>query len=153
MWCRFTAVNSCCPSIPAVTAHVFVLNFVLDTSRCAGAGDATQTSKCSWLAARVLLCCKGDKDLTAHVFETTARDGLLGAKTAPAQAAAAWVRMWLGSSELEREALLMLLTKRAKMQVGCRESSCMALDVWGCVDIWHVHQQVSVQAWGAMMCA
>lgn len=41
----------------------------------------------------------------------------MGPKTPPAQAAAAWVRLWLGCSEVEREAMLMMLTARTRLQV------------------------------------
>lgn len=87
-------------------------------------GDATQVSKCCWLAARVMLCSKSDKELREQLFEATAKDGLLGPKLSAAQAAAAWVRLWLASSEVERETLLMLLTARTRLQArvcaGCR---------------------------------
>jgi hypothetical protein len=81
-------------------------------------GEGSQISKYCWLAARVLLCSKTDKEVREQLYEATAKDGLLGPKTPPAQAAAAWVRLWLASSELEREALLMLLTSRTRVQVG-----------------------------------
>jgi hypothetical protein len=81
-------------------------------------GDAAQITKCCWLVARVLLCCKSDKELRVQLFEATAKDGLLGPKIPPAQAAAAWVRLWLTSSEMEREALLLLLKTRTALQVG-----------------------------------
>jgi hypothetical protein len=73
----------------------------------------------------VLLCCKSDRELREQLFEATAKDGLLGPKTPPALAAAVWVRLWLASSEVEREALLMMLTTRTRLQV--RKAWCCAL--------------------------
>jgi hypothetical protein len=80
-------------------------------------GDATQITKCCWLVARVLLCCKNDKELREQFFDATAKDGLLGPKTPPALAAAVWVRLWLASSEVERDALLLMLSTRTRLQV------------------------------------
>lgn len=65
----------------------------------------------------MLLCSKSDKALREQLFEATAKDGLLGPKLPAPQAAASWVRLWLGSSEVERETLLMLLTARTRLQV------------------------------------
>ena len=66
----------------------------------------------------MLLCSKSDKPLREQLFEATAKDGLLGPKLPAPQAAASWVRLWLGSSEVERETLLMLLHARTRVQVG-----------------------------------
>lgn len=64
-----------------------------------------------------MLCSKSDKELREQLFEATAKDGLLGPKLSAAQAAAGWARLWLASSEVERETLLMLLTARTRLQV------------------------------------
>jgi hypothetical protein len=64
-----------------------------------------------------MLCSKSDKELREQLFEATAKDGLLGPKLSAAQAAAGWVQLWLASSEVERETLLMLLTARTRLQV------------------------------------
>jgi len=66
----------------------------------------------------VILFCKSDRELRVHLVEALAKDGLFGPKTTPTQAAAAWVRLWLASSELERDALLLLLITRTRLQVG-----------------------------------
>jgi hypothetical protein len=98
-------------------------------------GEGSQITKCCWLAARVLLCSKTDKEVREQLYEATAKDGLLAPKTPPAAAAAAWVRLWLASSELEREALLMLLTSRTRVQVGgggCVGASKERMDVVDC---------------------
>lgn len=81
-------------------------------------GDAPQVSKCCWLVSRIMLCCKSDKELREQLHETLGRDGLLGPKAAPAQAAAAWVRVWLAASETEQEAICMMLSARTRLQVG-----------------------------------
>lgn len=88
------------------------------------AGDADQISKCCYVVARVMLCCKTDSELREQLYEVTAKDGLMGPKTPPAQAAGAWVRLWLGCSEVEREAVLMMLTARTRLQVGFSVRLC-----------------------------
>lgn len=127
--CAHVGLTSCqWPGPP--TAHVCLSPVMLKLTHMScivclllsAPGDAAQVSSCCWLARRVLLCSKSDKDLQSLLFEITAKDGMMGSKVTPEQAAAAWVRLWLTSSELEREALLMLLNARTRLQVWCYDS-------------------------------
>lgn len=132
------------PSGPAVTASL--PPWPPSSFPCAG--DATQISKCSWLAARVMLCSKSDKPLREQLFEATAKDGLLGPKLPVPQAAGAWVRLWLASSEVERETLLMLLTSRTRLQVRkVAFARCLDRRGWssGTVAPWRVLAQRHTQ--------
>lgn len=90
------------------------------------AGTGEQLAKYCWLPARMLLCCKSDVELRAHLIEGVMRDGLLGPQALPAQAAAAWVQLWLAANAMDRETLMVMLAMRARLQVraarhvGCR---------------------------------
>eukprot|EP00882_Tetradesmus_deserticola_P022060 GHRQ01023943.1.p1 GENE.GHRQ01023943.1~~GHRQ01023943.1.p1 ORF type:complete len:442 (+),score=232.76 GHRQ01023943.1:175-1326(+) len=89
----------------------------------AAAGTGQQLAKYCWLPARMLLCCKTDVELRAHLVEGVLKDGLLGPQASPAQAAAAWVQLWLAANPMDRETLLMLLAMRARLQVGAASAS------------------------------
>ncbi|KAF6266620.1 hypothetical protein COO60DRAFT_1697167 [Scenedesmus sp. NREL 46B-D3] len=82
----------------------------------AAAGTGEQLAKYCWLPARMLLCCKTDVELRAHLIEAVMKDGLLGAQAVPAQAAAAWVQLWLNANPMDRETLMMMLAMRARLQ-------------------------------------
>lgn len=83
----------------------------------AAAGDADQLAKVCWLPNRIILCMKSDAELRTHIVESAMKDGLLGPQIPVAQTAAAWVKLWLTASQLEREALLLTLNLRARAQV------------------------------------
>jgi hypothetical protein len=87
------------------------------------AGTGEQLAKYCWLPARMLLCCKSDVELRAHLIEAVMRDGLLGPQAAPAAAAAAWVQLWLNANHMDRETLMMMLAMRARLQVRAADSS------------------------------
>jgi hypothetical protein len=80
-------------------------------------GDAAQVSRCCWLAARVIIYSKSDPDVRGALIELTGQHGLMGPRTPPGVAAAAWARLWLDCSNLEREALAALLQARQAVQV------------------------------------
>ncbi|WIA29168.1 hypothetical protein OEZ86_011679 [Tetradesmus obliquus] len=82
----------------------------------AAAGTGEQLAKYCWLPARMLLCCKSDVELRAHLIEGVMRDGLLGPQALPAQAAAAWVQLWLAANPMDRETLMVMLAMRARLQ-------------------------------------
>jgi hypothetical protein len=92
-------------------------HFLATFRAVAAAGDGAQVGRCCWLVARVCLCAKADLELRGALYELTAQHGLLAPKTPPSAAAAAWTRLWLTSSEVEREALLLLLGARMRLQV------------------------------------
>jgi hypothetical protein len=81
------------------------------------AGTGEQLAKYCWLPARMLLCCKSDVELRSHLIEAVMRDGLLGGQATPAQAAAAWVQLWLNANHMDKETLMMMLAMRARLQV------------------------------------
>lgn len=82
------------------------------------AGDDDQLAKVCWLPCRILLCMKSDVELRAHMVEVAMKDGLLGPHVPVNQTAAAWVRLWLSASQLEKDAVMLTLNQRTRAQVG-----------------------------------
>lgn len=82
------------------------------------AGDAGQLAKVCWLPCRIMLCMKADVELRAHMFEVAMKDGLLGPQVPVKQTAAAWVQLWTTASQLEKDALMLMLNQRTRTQVG-----------------------------------
>eukprot|EP00879_Flechtneria_rotunda_P015681 GHRR01016403.1.p1 GENE.GHRR01016403.1~~GHRR01016403.1.p1 ORF type:complete len:1542 (+),score=797.44 GHRR01016403.1:616-5241(+) len=82
----------------------------------AAAGDNAQLARCCWLPTRIFLCSKSDSEMRTQIVEVAMRDGLLGSQAQPAQAAATWVQVWLAALPLERDALMALISLRARLQ-------------------------------------
>lgn len=93
------------------------------------AGDASQLAMCASVPSHLLAASRNTPDMFRHVVEQLMRDGPQGSAVQPAQAAGAWVRMWLASNQACRDSLLKLFRQRAQLQVcaarqGCRTSQC-----------------------------
>ncbi len=84
--------------------------------------QGSQHYQLCWIPVRIFLCAIADAELRQALQDTTAKEGLLPAGL-PADVAARWWAHIFGSAQpREKEALLLLVKGKAKLQVGARHS-------------------------------